>query len=82
VSETLSKEFEIEREEFLLAPDSYYVWYTHLQPWVDSLKDDYELGTVTTWTQDESVNTDKILVTVEVKVKKRPFPDNVVLGEN
>lgn len=82
MTEVIRKEFEIEKEEFVLAPDSYYVWYTHLRPWVRSLEDDYEIGEVITTTDSWSPDTKHVRVTVEVRVKKRPFPDNVVLGEN
>lgn len=82
MTQKLEKVFEIDKEEFLLAPDSYYVWYTHLKPWVDSLDDDYLIGDIITTSDDWPSEGDKVRVTVEVRVKKRPFPDNVVLGEN
>lgn len=80
--ETLEKVFEIEKQEFLEAPDSYYISRTYFQPWINSMAVDYDVLQINTWADDWPDINNKVRVTVELVVKKRPFPDNVVLGEN
>lgn len=82
MNQKLERVFEIEQQEFLNAPDSYYVSRTYFQPWIDIVAVDFDVEEVVIWTDDWPSDTSKVRVTVELRVKERPFPDNVVLGEN
>jgi hypothetical protein len=83
MNEVLSQDFEINRSEILDAGDQYYLWNTYFMPWVDSLKTEWDIiGDVIVTSEGMPIDTPLFRFVVEVRVKRRPFPDNVVLGEN